>query len=121
MTKARNLGSIASTTNPSTEALALPRGTTAQRPSSPITGMSRFNTTTGLSEYWNGTNWSTYGSTFTPTVHYLVVAGGGAGGLYHGDVGYVAGNVGSNSTFATITSTGGGGGRAWNTPGTPNG
>jgi len=35
----------------------LPAGTTAQRPASPVTGMMRFNTTTGLVEMYNGTSW----------------------------------------------------------------
>jgi hypothetical protein len=34
-----------------------PTGTTAQRPASPVTGMMRFNTTTGLLETYNGTSW----------------------------------------------------------------
>ena len=39
-----------------TGALTLPVGTTAQRPS-PVTGMSRINSTTGFQEYYNGTSW----------------------------------------------------------------
>ena len=37
----------------------LPVGTTAQRPSSPVTGMMRYNTTFGVIEYWNGSAWTT--------------------------------------------------------------
>ena len=40
-----------------TGGLFLPAGTTAQRPASPVTGMMRFNTTTGLVETYNGTSW----------------------------------------------------------------
>lgn len=35
----------------------LPRGTTAERPSSPTAGMIRYNTTTSGAEYYNGTAW----------------------------------------------------------------
>lgn len=37
--------------------LFLPRGTTAQRPASPTTGMMRFNTTTNAVEVYNGSSW----------------------------------------------------------------
>jgi hypothetical protein len=50
-----------------TGALALPKGTTAQRPGTSITGMQRWNTTTGSIEVYNGTAWGSVGG------------GGGAG------------------------------------------
>ena len=37
--------------------IQLPSGTTAQRPSSPEQGYSRYNTTDNKLEYWNGTEW----------------------------------------------------------------
>jgi hypothetical protein len=37
--------------------LRLPSGTTAQRPGSPTTGMTRHNTDINAIEYWNGTDW----------------------------------------------------------------
>lgn len=37
--------------------LTLPRGTTAQRPASPTAGMIRYNTTTNIGEYYDGTQW----------------------------------------------------------------
>lgn len=40
----------------STGGLYLPKGTTAQRPTG-VTGMMRFNTTTGSVETYNGTSW----------------------------------------------------------------
>ena len=43
--------------NTSTGGLTLPSGTTAQRPSSPDTGESRMNTTTGSLEFYDGANW----------------------------------------------------------------
>ena len=41
--------------------LNLPSGTTAQRPSSPVAGMVRFNTTTGYAEIYNGSVWIKFG------------------------------------------------------------
>ena len=43
--------------NTSTGGLTLPAGTTAQRPGSPDTGESRFNSTTGSLEYYSGSGW----------------------------------------------------------------
>jgi hypothetical protein len=37
--------------------LALPQGTTGQRPGSPSLGMVRYNTDYVMMEYWDGTNW----------------------------------------------------------------
>ena len=39
------------------EGITLPSGTTAERPSSPASGVFRFNTTTDIMEYYNGTAW----------------------------------------------------------------
>lgn len=44
-----------------TDSMTLPVGTTAQRNATPVTGMVRFNSTTGVQEYYNGTNWLTSG------------------------------------------------------------
>jgi hypothetical protein len=46
----------------STSAIALPRGTTAQRPASAPAGAMRFNTETLFPEIYNGTEWVTFGS-----------------------------------------------------------
>jgi hypothetical protein len=40
-----------------TGATALPAGTTAQQPASPVAGMFRFNSETGQFEGYNGTAW----------------------------------------------------------------
>ena len=40
-----------------TDFVKLPSGTTAQRPSSPVVGHFRFNTTLGKGEVYNGTAW----------------------------------------------------------------
>jgi len=44
-----------------TGAAAMPSGTTAQRPSTPTTGWTRANTTTGAMEWWNGSTWASMG------------------------------------------------------------
>ena len=58
----------------------LPRGTTAERPSSPSTGMIRFNTTTGVVEVYNGTDWSNYTHSPPKFVPETMAGGGGGGG-----------------------------------------
>jgi hypothetical protein len=78
--------------NTSTGYFDLPSGTTAQRPVSPPTGASRFNTTLNYPEYYDGTTWWQFNQGQTYSTSYLIVAGGGAGG-------------GANNT-----DTGGGGG-----------
>lgn len=77
-----------------TGALTMPSGTTAERPATPATGMIRYNSTLGVTEYYNGTAWYSVTSVGpTPTVEYLVVAGGGGGGggTYHGGGGGAGG------------------------------
>jgi hypothetical protein len=84
-----------------TGALTMPSGTTAERPGTPATGMVRYNTTLGVVEYYNGTTWySVTGTNVTPTVEYLVVGGGGAGGRVPG-TGY--GSGGGAGGFRTAT------------------
>ena len=64
-TLANNLavtGSVTTTATVNTTLTAnttftIPVGTTLQRPSAPVTGMMRLNSTTGFSEYYNGTSW----------------------------------------------------------------
>ena len=82
-----------------TDAMTIPVGTTAQRPASPVAGMTRFNTTLGYPEWYDAktTSWSPFTNTSgTYTLTYLVVAGGGAG----------------NSGWINDVSTNGGGGGA---------
>ena len=79
----------------------LPSGTTAQRPSSPVAGANRFNTTIGATEYYNGSNWV---SLSNYSVNYLLVAGGGsAGGSGSGGGG--GGGVLIGATSALIPGT----------------
>jgi hypothetical protein len=71
-----------------TDAVQLPVGTTAQRPSNPGIGMIRYNTsgTYGL-EVFVASNTSSFTGTWITiaapiyTINYLIVAGGGSGGL----------------------------------------
>ena len=81
--------------------ITIPVGTTAQRPSSPANGMTRFNTTTNTFETYVNNGWQpfdqyaytniqafTSSSTFTvpagvTKLQVLVVAGGGGGGGYY--------------------------------------
>jgi hypothetical protein len=44
-----------------TDAIAIPKGTTAQRPGSPSSGMGRFNTEISKTEFYNGTVWVAIG------------------------------------------------------------
>ena len=130
--------------------LQLPAGTSAQRPASPANGQMRYNTTLGRVEWYDATYtaWLPAGfvppiatggtvtditqdgvnyrvhlftsvgtSTFTVTrsgsVEYLIVAGGGSSGS-------TAVN-GGNSSFASITTIGGGAGRTGSTAGNSGG
>ena len=88
-----------------TGALLTPSGTTAQRPASPIVGMQRWNTTIGGMEVYIGNNnWQTVAST-AYSVDYLVVAGGGAGGLSYAGGGGAGGLLqGSGLSVAPGTS-----------------
>jgi hypothetical protein len=50
-------GAVSDQANPSTGYFDLPAGTTAQRPGSPTSGATRFNTTTGSVEFYDGVGW----------------------------------------------------------------
>ena len=99
----------------STGSLTVPSGTTAQRPASPATGMVRYNSTLAATEYYNGTAWFySTGLNPTPTVEYLVVAGGGGGGAGNAGGGGAGGMktaaglaVSSGSTYTVTIGAGG--------------
>jgi len=59
MTNARNISNLS--VGGDNGALKIPSGTTAQRPSNPQNGYTRFNTTIGQLETWNGSAWITGG------------------------------------------------------------
>ena len=56
------MASLKNTTINDTGYFQVPVGTTAERPSSPSTGMLRFNTTLGYLEIYSGTNWLRFGT-----------------------------------------------------------
>jgi hypothetical protein len=67
--------------NTSTGYFDLPAGTTAQRPSSPVAGMVRYNTTESQYEVYIGSEWKYFSLTaYSYSAEYLVIAGGGGGG-----------------------------------------
>jgi hypothetical protein len=96
-----------------TTALTLPVGTTGQRPGTPASGMTRFNTSYGAIEYYNGTSWVLTSTTPTVTASYLIVAGGGGAGNSFGGGGGGGGVVSGTTTLTfgtTYTATVGAGG-----------
>lgn len=118
------------TTFNSTSSIKLPSGTTAQRPSSPTVGMTRFNTTLNIIEaYHVNDGWIglsntfqavggtiTYASPYTyhtftssgtfqvtsgvKSVDYLIVAGGGGGGQNNGGGGGAGGVISSATSLS---------------------
>jgi hypothetical protein len=88
-----------------TGGLVWAKGTTAQRPGSPVAGDCRFNTDDDRYEYYNGSDWKVFvqSAAANPsiTVDFLVVAGGGSGGADSSSGGAGAGGLrtsfGSNS------------------------
>lgn len=104
-----------------------PQGTTGNRPGSPGTGYTRYNTTLNVLEYWNGTAWislysqfptvqrftSGTSQTYTPAAGVVRIrvrmCGGGGGG---GAVATNAGAVGTDTSFGSWTAIHGNGGAA---------
>jgi hypothetical protein len=80
-------------------AMNMPVGTTAQRPVSPTTGASRYNTTLAQYEVYNGTTWVTGFQNITAS--YLVVGGGGGGGGSYGGGGGAGGYIAGTTPLAT--------------------
>lgn len=91
-----------------TGALTVPTGTTAQRPSSPAIGMTRFNTTLSTYEVYVGTGaeWVSAASNGY-SVSYLSVAGGGGGGASYAaaEGNYACGGGGGGGGFLTGATT----------------
>ena len=101
------------TNTPSTGAFDIPTGTTAQRPSSPTSGMIRYNTDTQATEIYDGTQWgkvspvlptlsSVTGTPYTTISSNLTLAG----------TGFLAANLvvgftpsGGSQTTVTVTPT----------------
>jgi hypothetical protein len=89
----------------STGSLTLPTGTTGQRPSSPVNGMIRFNTTLGYNEWYSGpmSAWFPMYQSSAISANYLVVAGGGAGGGTGGGGGGAGGYLAGTTTLTSST------------------
>jgi len=95
-----NSGIITMASN--TGAFLPPTGTSAQRPSLPTVGMSRWNTDLGVYEIYNGVNWQIVASgSYSGT--YLVVAGGGGGSSGNGGGGGAGGLLTSSINFTSGT------------------
>lgn len=91
-----------------TGALAISKGTTAQRPSTSTIGMLRANTTDNTMEVYTSTGWQALaeGSNLPPlTVDYLIIAGGGGGGGCSSS-GYLSGAGGGAGGMRTSFGTG---------------
>jgi len=91
-----------------------PSGTTAQRPSSPVAGTTRFNTTLNTYEVYNG-SWQTLAAQIY-SASYLIAAGGAGGGGTVGAGGGSGGLLGGSfnlvigTTYTVTVGAGGGGG-----------
>jgi hypothetical protein len=104
---------VSDTANTSTGYFQIPQGTTAQRPASPVEGMTRINTTTNAYEIYSSSSssWVTVYQFVTPfTVDYLVVAGGGGGGGGGGGAGGMLASSVSVNPGSSFTVTVGAGG-----------
>lgn len=82
-----------------TGAFTPPYGSDAERPGTTELGMTRWNSTGGYMEIWNGVYWQNITGNYA--VEYLIVAGGGGGGLTIG-AGGGAGGLLSNATTVTV-------------------
>lgn len=77
-----------------------PTGTDAERPGTPDLGMTRWNSTQGILEIWNGVQWQNITGNYA--VEYLIVAGGGGGGYWKGGGGGGAGGLLANATTVAV-------------------
>jgi hypothetical protein len=113
---------VSDQTNTSTGYFYLPLGTTAQRPGSPVEGMTRFNTSIGSPEWYSSIteSWVKYSFVVPLSITYLVQGGGSSGapgtnGVQFGGGG-AAGILRTGSATltagSTYTVTVGGGGAA---------
>lgn len=89
-------------TGSDTDAIELPSGTTAQRPTSPVAGMVRYNTTTTTVEYYDGTQWSvitSVGENFS--IDAVIAAGAGGTAAAEGNSGANGGSGAGGLVEAT--------------------
>lgn len=92
---------VSSQANSATDYFALPAGTTAQRPGSPAAGYTRFNTTIGQIESYDGSAWLLSSTGPTYSIDYLVVAGGGSGGQTSSNSSGTSGGGGAGGYIAS--------------------
>ena len=102
----------------STGSVLIPSGTTAQRPSSPVNGMMRYNTSFSLLEGYANGAWTAFTGTYNYSISYLIAAGGAGGGTQGGGGGgaggFLTGTItASPSTVYTATVGGGGSSSAY--------
>ena len=90
--------------------IILPAGTTAQRPSSPVAGSIRFNSTRSLYEGYDGNDWVDISTAPSVEVQYLVIAGGAGGG------GSVSGGGGAGGYRSSVSGESSGGGTSAESP-----
>lgn len=83
-----------------TGALQLPSGTTAQRPTTPLVGMQRMNTTTGYMEYYRDGGWQAISGPYY--VEFLTIAGGGGGGRGYGGGGGAGGYITGSALVSVL-------------------
>jgi hypothetical protein len=106
------MANLKNTTIDDTGFLKIATGSTSQRPGSPAVGMGRFNTTTGVLEYYNGTTWVGIGlldgssqSTAAPNAAYIKqVTGTTVNGWYWLD----PGSLGPDQFYCNMNYDGGG-------------
>lgn len=93
-----DLGSLSLTFSGNTS-IILPSGTTANRPVSPSVGMLRYNTTTGMIEYRDGSSWT------SPIKNLSQCADVSVSSITSGQVLMYNGSTWSNTTMATAPSS----------------
>jgi len=77
MSRAKNLANLIGGTSAGTSGMAVPNGTTAERPSSPVTGLLRYNSTIANYETYNGAQWVVVGGvTRGKSIAMAIVFGG---------------------------------------------
>lgn len=97
-------GAVYDTDSTSTGYFQVPRGTTAQRPVTPVGGMIRYNTSNTVLEAYNGIAWTSLGTSGANyNVDYLIVAGGGGGGQTIGGGGGAGGLIQGTTSVTAAT------------------
>jgi hypothetical protein len=105
---------ISDKANTSTGYLALPKGTTAQRPANPAEGMFRHNLDTDTVEFYDSGVWKSVNVSYA--IEYLVIAAGGGGSFGGGGAGgYLTSGATVTSGVSYVATVGAGGAGVANT------